>query len=417
MKVGHCVRAVFPQHGYGGLERAASALTRHLLLRGVDVALFTRALPEGRPLRADEGSLRGRLTVHPVRYGRLPLPPNGIPARLTNYRLFVEQMGLRVEAMARKEMLDAVYAQGLCTWGVRDVGRWGVPVVANPQGMEEFKVRDPLKRLAYTPFRAWVRAGCRAADRVIATDHSMKGELVALLGVQPERVVVIPNGVDPVQIRAMEDSSRQAALMERWPYLHASGTLKGISVGRLEENKGFEYLLQALGRSRAALGDGWGWVLVGDGSQRSRLEALVAELRLGRHVSLPGSLSDVELHNLYSLSDLFVHPTLFEGSSLVTLEAMLHGLPVVASAVGGIPDKVVEGETGMPVQPGDVEQLAEAITWMAQHPEERRLMGANGARKAAEFSWEHIAAQTERLLLELQAARNACEVRNLSVSD
>src|ERR671913_500651 len=89
LRLAHCVRAVFPQHGYGGLERAGAALTRHLLGRGIDVALFTRPLPAGQPFRVGSEA-PGRLTVHGVRYGRLPLRPNGIPARLTNYRAFAE---------------------------------------------------------------------------------------------------------------------------------------------------------------------------------------------------------------------------------------------------------------------------------------------------------------------------------------
>lgn len=414
MRVAHCVRAIFPQHGYGGLERASSALTRNLLVRGVDVSLFTRAFPDGPPyLPPTEAA--GRLTVHPVRYGRLPLPPNGIPARLTNYRQFAEQVGVRVEAMARRGRLDAVYAHGLCAWGVRGVGAWGVPVVANPHGMEEFKVREPLKRLAYTPFRQWVRAGCRAADRVIATDYSMREELLAYLRLPTEKVEVVPNGVDVSQVMALLDPAVQAQLARRWSHLAAEGvTLSGVSVGRLEANKGFESLIRALASVRDRLGDSWAWVLVGDGSLQPRLEALVTELDMGGRFFFAGSLSDAELHNLYAMSDLFAHPTLFEGSSLVTLEAMLHSLPVVASAVGGIPDKVVEGETGLLVRPGDVAQLAEAIVWMSGHPEERTRMGREGRRKVvAEFSWSAIAGQTERLLQRLVDERNACRLQEV----
>lgn len=414
MRVANCVRAIFPQHGYGGLERAATALTRNLLLRGVDVDLFTRALPPGKPLRVPPGA-KGRVAVHPVRYGRLPLPPNGIPARLTNYRAFVEEMGRRVGAMSRGGALSAVYAHGLCAWGVRRVGQWGVPLVANPHGLEEFKVRDPLKRLAYAPFRAWVRSGCRAADAVIATDRSMRLELVTLLGLRKERVVVVPNGVDLDEVRSHFDVEVRSELARRWPHL-ASGddTLKGISVGRLEQNKGFEHLVRALAEARPQLGERWGWVLVGEGSLKPHLAGLVRELGLSDHLFLAGGLSDPELHNLYAMSDLFAHPSLYEGSSLVTLEAMAHGLPVIASAVGGIPDKVVEGETGFLVSPGDTSQLVARIAELATRPGERRAMGERGAaRVEAEFSWQSIAAQTELLLRRLIDVRQACRSKEV----
>jgi glycosyltransferase involved in cell wall biosynthesis len=132
-------------------------------------------------------------------------------------------------------------------------------------------------------------------------------------------------------------------------------------------------------------------------------------LGLDNHLFLAGSVADKELHNLYAMSDLFAHPSLYEGSSLVTLEAMSHRLPVVASAVGGIPDKVIDGETGYLVRPGDVAQLATHIVRMAQSPAERRVMGERAAAKvAAEFSWRSIAEQTEMLLRRLIDERNAC---------
>ncbi len=410
MRLAHCTRAVFPQHGFGGLERAGTALTRHLLRRGVDVALFTRALPVGEPF-ATSPEWPGRLTVHAVRYGRLPLRPNGIPARLTNYRSFVDGMGTRVERMARKGYVQGVYAQGLCAWGVRRAAEWGVPMVANPQGMEDFKVRDPLKRLAYAPFRAWVRAGCRAADRVIATDYANRHEVPALLGVDPRRVVVIPNGIDFDEIRELLNPAVQAELVKRWPLLGSDrARLRGISVGRLEANKGFEYLLRALHSVAPSLDDDWIWLIVGDGSLRLRLESLAGQLGLRERVVFVGQVSDVELHNLYELANLFAHPTLYEGSSLVTLEAMAHGLPVVASAVGGIPDKVIdEGETGFLVAPGDWEALGAKIVWMATHAESAMEMSLRGKKLAEErFRWEDIAAQTEELFMGLVEEKSAC---------
>lgn len=433
MRLAYCVRAIYPQHGYGGLERSATSLFRHLLRRGVDIALFTRALPEhvqiddrrwttdyrpgasgmekhlpATPLSSiaprPSSSLAGRLTVHPIRYGRLPLPPNGIPARLTNYRAFVEEMGRRVRGLAYGGHISGIYAHGLCAWGVRGAAEWGVPMLANPHGLEEFKVRHPLKRLAYAPFRAWVRAGCLAADRVVATDHAMRGEVAKLLGLGEQRVVVLPNGVDEQDLRALVSVDVQNNLKVRFPLLAQSepGSL-GISVGRLEANKGFDHLLRGL-KIAGETGAPWRWVFVGEGSLRASLEGLAGELGLRNRVIFMGSLSDAELHSLYPLCDLFAHPTLYEGSSLVTLEAMVHALPVVASAVGGIPDKVIEGKTGFLVPPGNEQLIADKLKWMWLHPNERIEMGKQGAHLAAEkFTWERVAAMTEDLFRMLRS--------------
>jgi glycosyltransferase involved in cell wall biosynthesis len=178
----------------------------------------------------------------------------------------------------------------------------------------------------------------------------------------------------------------------------------------LEANKGFEYLLHALALAAPGLGERWGWLLVGDGSDRAALQALAGRLGLGERVFFAGQVEDAELHNLYALANLFAHPTLYEGSSLVTLEAMAHGLPVVASAVGGIPDKVVDGRTGYLVPPADPRALAARITQIASDLDSAREMGARGAELAEErFSWRQIAKSTEELFLALLDEKAACQ--------
>jgi glycosyltransferase involved in cell wall biosynthesis len=100
---------------------------------------------------------------------------------------------------------------------------------------------------------------------------------------------------------------------------------------------------------------------------------------------------------------------LYEGSSLVTLEAMAHGLPVVASAVGGIPDKVVDGETGFLVAPSDSRALAERLTWLMSRPTESAHMGRRGrARVERLFTWQRVAADTAQLFRTLLAEKAAC---------
>lgn len=408
MRLAYCVRAIYPQHGYGGLERSATSLLEHLLSEGVDIALLTRALPPGQPLRTPEKA-SGRLTVHAVPYGRLPFPPNGIPARLTNYRAFVASMGRHVAGLAYQGHVQGVYAHGLCAWGVRRASEWGVPMVANPHGLEEFKVRDPLKRLAYAPFRAWVRAGCRAADRVVATDHAMRVEVARLLAIPDNKIAVLPNGVDVASLRALVSPRVQADLRALFPILQTEQEYTlGISVGRLEANKGFDHLIRALAGLRAEEPQ-WHWVFVGEGSLKEKLMTLTGELGIADHVLFTGSLTDTELQSLYAMCDLFAHPTLYEGSSLVTLEAMAHGLAVVASAVGGIPDKVRDGETGWLVPPADETALRSRLQWMLQHPQERAEMGQRGMLRAeTDFSWQKVAAQTKDLFTQLVEEKASC---------
>src|SRR4029079_13608481 len=118
------------------------------------------------------------------------------------------------------------------------------------------------------------------------------------------------------------------------------------------------------------------------------LEMLASELGLDAHVHFAGRVPDADLHAWHELATLFIHPTLYEGSSLVTLEAMAHRRAVVASAAGGIPDKVRPGVNGWLVPPGDVSALAAAISGALGQVERFPQMGEAGRRIVErEFSW------------------------------
>ncbi|MBK5257590.1 MAG: glycosyltransferase family 4 protein, partial [Vicinamibacteria bacterium] len=143
-----------------------------------------------------------------------------------------------------------------------------------------------------------------------------------------------------------------------------------------------------------------GWLVVGEGPLRPSLQAAASGLR--DHIQFTGRVGEQTLHALYAGSDVFLHPTRFEGSSLVTLEAMAHGLPVIATRAGGIPDKVKDGANGYLVNPGDVEALSNAIVKIANAPLEMERMGRESIQLLEPFLWPHIAkrviAQYERLL-------------------
>ena len=378
------------------MERAVYSLAKHLRAQGVDVTLFTRP---GKNAEAFPGR------VITVKYQRFHLGPHGrVLDRTFNYPTFSVLMGQEVGARVRRGEIDIVDAQGLTALGygrerLKDRSL-AAPLVMNPQGMEEHHVRG-FKALALSRLKQLSREAAQLADCVIATDEATKDEVPRLLEVDPARVRVIPNGVDLEELRALTPEDALPFTFEILPWMSMRRPLF-ISVGRLETYKGFADSLEAFKRAAPSLPPEWGWLVVGEGPSRASLQAASSDLR--EHIQFTGRVGEQTLHALYAGSDVFLHPTRFEGSSLVTLEAMAHGLPVIATRAGGIPDKVKHGKNGFLVEPGDIDALSRSIVKMAQAPDDMARMSQESIQLLEPFLWPHIAkrviAQYERLLQE-----------------
>ena len=404
MRIAMLARAVFPLHGYGGVERHVFHLSTHLARLGVEVELWVQE-------PAEEDALGAGIRVHGRPYDRTSpfLRPDSVLGRQINYPLYSWALGREVAGWVRAGRVDLVHAQGLAAFGYGWLRRHdpalraAAPMIMNPHGMEEFKTPSPAKRLAYIPFRALYRYGARAADRVIATDACTREEVPRYLGVHPERVVVLPSAIAVEECLAPLDPRVQEALRRRLGLVGSPLVL--LSVSRLERNKGFHLLAEALGRLRGELPAGWRWVVVGEGKERPALEEQVRRLGLSAETRFAGRLDDVELHNLYEVADLLVHPTLYEGSSLVVLEGMIHRRPVLATRVGGIPDKVFDGRNGRLVPPGDVEALCGGLRDLLARRAGWPAMGEEGARIVRErFDWPAVARATVAVYQEMLAA-------------
>jgi glycogen synthase len=412
LRVAVVSRAVYPIHGMGGLERSVYDLCRHLVRDGLEVTLVTRTPAE--PAGPEAIDPRVRLVFVPYR----TFPGAGrrgttVLDRSTAYPFFGLRAGRAAFEIVRAGGADLVHGFGASVLGYARRRRLaGAPLVLNPQGLEEFGATDPtrarLKRVAYLPLRRSVLACARAADRIIATDRALEPAVLAHLKVPRERVRVIPNGLDLADLDAL--ATRDDGRRVREAAGIAPGDRVLLSVGRLEENKGFQVLAAALAALRQHSGpvaDGaWRWVVVGDGPFRGRLEALVRHAGIGSHVRFAGRLEDPALHAWYEAADLFVHPTLYEGSSLVTLEAMAHRRAVVATRAGGLPDKVRPGENGWLVEPGDAAALTAALSGALAEPARLGAFGEAGRRiVVAEFAWPSIAARTIEMYRELTGPR------------
>ncbi len=353
----------------------------------------------------------GRIVLHTVPYVTFPgagRRGTTVIDRATAYPVFGWRAGRLAADMVRAGDIDVVHALGASGLGYAIAGRGltpRAPFVFNPQGLEEFGGTHPgfarLKRLAYRPLQEAVRACARAADAVLATDHALVAPVLAHLLVNRARVHVVPNAVDLETIdRSRHDAAGTAPRLRERLGL-AAGERVLLSVGRLEENKGFHVLAAALAhlQARTGGGTGWRWVLVGDGPFRPTIASTIASAGLASRVHLAGRVGDAELAGWYEAADVFVHPTLYEGSSLVTLEAMAYGKPVVATRAGGLPDKVRPGETGWLVEPGSAPVLAEAIAEALATPGDRlaRFGAAGRAIVEGAFAWPVVAAQLEAL--------------------
>ena len=173
-----------------------------------------------------------------------------------------------------------------------------------------------------------------------------------------------------------------------------------------------EYLLRAVPRVLAR--HPAEFVITGDGDQRARLEAMARTLGLGDSVRFVGFLSNEQLEAEYASCDIWVNPAIVddrgdtEGLGVGAIEAYIHHKPVVASAVGGIPDAVRDGVTGLLVPEKDETRLAEAILEFLDNPARAAEMAAAGFRFAQEqFDWERITQRLEGLYRGLLESR-AC---------
>ncbi|MEA2604301.1 MAG: glycogen synthase [Acidobacteriota bacterium] len=184
-----------------------------------------------------------------------------------------------------------------------------------------------------------------------------------------------------------------------------------LFVGRLRIRKGVEVLLEALKdlHSRHPEGSAATLRIAGDGEHRRRLERRAAELELGRAVAFLGTCDTGRVRRLLAGAAALVVPSIYEGMPLVVLEAMAAGVPVVASAVSGIPEVVVDGETGWLVPPEDPEALAAALSEVLAGPAEARRRGEAGWRRVNERFRPSVAAARWREIVQATPAGRASE--------
>jgi glycosyltransferase involved in cell wall biosynthesis len=265
----------------------------------------------------------------------------------------------------------------------------GIPVVQTFHALGVVKRRHQGPKDSSPADRLRIEADvARRVDRVIATATDEVFELLRL-GVEGHRVSVVPCGVD------LRRFGPRGPVEPRRP-----GVRRIVAVGRLVERKGFGNLVSALGevpRVELVLAGGPDRAALPHDPEARRLRALAERAGVADRVELRGRVGRDELPALLRSADVVACVPWYEPFGIVPLEAMACGVPVVASAVGGLVDTVVDGVTGVHVAPRRPDRLATTLRSLLADPDRRRALGRAGARRArARYGWERIAAATLR---------------------
>jgi glycosyltransferase involved in cell wall biosynthesis len=334
---------------------AMSPSRRHRVTRSGRVVVV--ALAQGRRILWS----RVAFLVGALRVGRRLNRREGVEVYAVSDPLFSGLVGLALRGLTRKPLL--VHLQGqllsLPPGGVSRLRRWAMVTLA--------------------------RFVCRRADMVRCVSRSLMHTAVNM-GIPPSRLVYLPSRVDTEVFSPKQATIWRPAIREE---LCAEQSKVLLFVGTFSIHKGVRYLIGAMPQVVRRHPD-VKLVLVGSGPLEPRLRELVQRLGVTESVVFLGRTPYDQMPQLIAAADVLVLPSLNEGLPRVILEAMATGLPVVATWVGGIPELVMDGRTGLLVRPGDEGALADAVCRVLADPDLAEAWGQAG-REVAEREYEREA--------------------------
>jgi glycosyltransferase involved in cell wall biosynthesis len=254
------------------------------------------------------------------------------------------------------------------------------------------------RKILKIPFIIWGRGGdvyqpsyyirmtsgliLRDADAIIALTEDMR---IKLKEISSREIFVVPNGIDLDQFNNMFSN-----------VLKEEDFKKIICVGRFHPIKGHQYLIKAMKRVHDEIADAV-LILIGDGEERERLEALSIKLDIQKSVQFTGEVPHEQIHSHMHQADIFVLPSISEGFPSVILEAMACGLPIVASRVGGIPDIITNDTNGYLVEVKDSNDLANKMIILLQDDVLRKKISDNNRLLVKKYSWENVIFELEKI--------------------
>ena len=262
----------------------------------------------------------------------------------------------------------------------------GRPVVVTVHDLAFLRFPEQYPGVKQRYLTAMTRRSVEHAERVIAVSSSTRADVIHFYNVEPERVVVVPNGLDPA-MRSIDDDAERTSFRHR----HDLPERFILFLGTLQPRKN----LIALMRAWARLDSATRLPLVVVGAQGWMYEPILDEARalgVAGEIVFKGFAEPRDLPYWYSSATIFVYPSLYEGFGMPVVEAMACGAPVIASNTSSLPE--VAGDAAMLINPTDVEALRGAIASLSERDDLRRSMRERGFFQASQFSWKRTARET-----------------------
>jgi glycogen synthase len=388
----------------GGLARHVRKLAEALVRQGICVDVLTRGVGSESDLQRTSVQHSAGVTVHRIR------EPSW-PRDLDRFVAWVEQMNADMlaagEALAGEHSYDLVHGHdwlvGRASAALAD--KLDVPYVTTIHATEHGRHQGWVDKPPQSHIHSIERWMARRADQVIVCSYYMRGHVADIFDIDERRVAVIPNGVDPSELRPTGDLQ---ALRSEFARPHERLVLL---VGRLVYEKGFQLALEALPSVIERVGD-VRFLVAGSGTHEAELKAQAELLGLGEHGTFLGWIGDDVLHSLYRIADLCVVPSIYEPFGLVALEAMASGCPCIVADTGGLREVVPGGErVGLRFDGGDAEHLGVMIERLLVDGALRDRLVTQASEHVLRFDWDDIAARTRGIYDELLELAPQEEIR------
>jgi glycogen(starch) synthase len=390
----------------GGLARHVRKLAEELVRQGVAVDVLTRGT--GDSLEVEECAGVG---VYRVR------EPNW-PRDLERFVGWVERMNqdmVRVGETLAQERASGERGYELVhghDWLVAHAGaalaeRLNVPYLTTIHATEHGRHQGWVQDEPQAHIHAVEKWMAGRADSVITCSHYMRGHVADIFDIDENRVTVIPNGIDPRDLRPVGDLE---AL--RREFAQPQERLV-VLVGRLVYEKGFQLALDALPGVIEHVGN-VRFLVAGSGTHEAELKAQAERLGLLDHGAFLGWIGDDALHSLYRIADLCVVPSIYEPFGLVALEAMASGCPCIVADTGGLREVVPAGErVGLRFNGGDAAHLGTMIERLLTDDELRERLVAEASEHVLGFDWSDVARRTRGVYRDLTAGRRMGRSRDV----